>query len=163
MPLATGMYQPPKAAFTQGWLEKTIRFPCTLAELYSDQKTYGKRYAQAIQACRVLKEATICMETVKQFEETMSLTLEILREQAVDEQGALMCMIVFELLPDQAKRALKASHWWHDLVAAKASADYPFLDVYPAPQPFQWSHLVDSLIAAFYPNATKPNKYLQVW
>ena len=81
------MFHSPKSAFTQGYLEKTIRFPCTLTELYSDQKTYGKRYAQAIQACRARKDATICMETVKRFEETMGL--EILWEQAVDDQGAL--------------------------------------------------------------------------
>ena len=41
-PLTTGMFHPPQSAFTQGYLEKTIRFPCTLSELYSDQKTYGK-------------------------------------------------------------------------------------------------------------------------
>ena len=72
-------------------------------------------------------------------------------------------MIIFELLPDQAKQALKASQWWRDLMTAKSCTDYPFVDKYPAPQPLQWSHLVDSLIAAFFPNAIKPNKYLQVW
>ena len=46
-----------------------------------------------------------------------------------------MCMVIFELLPDKAKRALKVSHWWADLVMAKNSAEYPFVDIYPAPQP----------------------------
>ena len=78
LPLTNGMFQPPKSAFTQGYMEKAIRFPCTLTELYSDQKTYSKRYAQAIQACRAQKDATICMETVKRFEETMGATLEVL-------------------------------------------------------------------------------------
>ena len=160
-PLATGMHQPPKSAFTQGRIEKTIRFPCTLADLYSDQKTYSKRYAQAIQACRLRKDAAICMDSVQQFEETLGLTLDILMEQAVEEQGALTCMIIFELLPDQAKRTLKSSRWWQDLLTAKASI--PIIDTYPAPQPLQWSHLVDTLIAAFYPNSERPSKYLQVW
>ena len=61
-PLTHNMFQPPKSAFTQGYLEKAIRFPCTLAELFSDVKSYGKQYSQAIQACCTRKDTTICMD-----------------------------------------------------------------------------------------------------
>ena len=86
------------------------------------------------------------MDTVKQFEETVGLTLDILQEQAVDEQGALTCMILFELLPDQAKSTLKSSRWWQDLMIPKSNTSCLILDTYLAPQPLQWSHLVDTLL-----------------
>ena len=75
----------------------------------------------------------------------------------------MTCMIMFELLPDKTKQSLKNSRWWTDLLQAKHSSDYTFIDMYPAPQPLQWNHLIDSLIAAFFLNAIQPNKYLQVW
>ena len=40
--LMTGMFYPPMSSFTQRYIEKTIRFQCTLAELYLDQKAAGK-------------------------------------------------------------------------------------------------------------------------
>ena len=63
------------------------------------------------------------MDSAKTFEDTLSATLEVLSEQALDDQGALQCMVVFELLPEQAKRALKTSRWWKDVLEAKSSSE----------------------------------------
>ena len=105
--LMMGVYHHPSPSFTQGYLEKTIRFSCTIAELYSDQKMTGKRYSAAIQACRAKKEATISLESPKLFELAVSMTMDILQDQAIQQQEALVCFIMFELLPNYAKRALK--------------------------------------------------------
>ena len=102
-PLMSGMFHPPLSSFTQGYLEKTIRFPCTIAELYSDHKTHGKQYSQVIQACRARREATISMESAKRFEQTVAMTMDILQDQAFQQEEALMCLIMFELLSNHAK------------------------------------------------------------
>ena len=43
------------------------------------------------------------------------------------------------------------------------SDEYTFVDTFPAPQPLQWQHLINSLISSFLPSHVQPNKYLQIW
>ena len=51
------------------------------------------------------------MDLAKLFEQTVSMTMDILQDQAIQQEEALMCLIMLELLPNHAKRALRDSRW----------------------------------------------------
>ena len=89
--------------------------------------------------------------------------MDVLVDNAIDQREALACFLTFELLPNNTKRALKDSRWWTDLHKAKLSIKYVFKNSFLAPQPLQWKHLIDTLIASFFPNHVQPNKNLQMW
>ena len=136
-PLMMGMFYLPSSSFTQRYIEKTIRFPWKLTELYSDQKAAGKRYLAAVQAYMARKECTISLEMPSAFEQSVTATMDIVQDHAINQREALACLTTLELLSNHAKHALKDSHWWSDLFEAKASNKYTFLDTFPAPQPLQ--------------------------
>ena len=89
--------------------------------------------------------------------------LGMLADNAIQQDEAHACFVTFELLPLRAKRALKDSRWWVDLFKAKTSPDYQILEQFSAPQLLQWNHLIDSLVAGYFPNSAEPNKYLRMW
>ena len=63
-----------------------------------------------MQACKAKKECTISLQTPSAFEQSVSATMEVLMDHAIDQKEVLACLATFELLPNHAKRALKDSH-----------------------------------------------------
>ena len=75
-PLSSGMYQPPESAFMKRYAEETIRFPCTLNDLYQDTKGPGKRYSAVVAACRGRTDCTISLESAREFEDSIRATMD---------------------------------------------------------------------------------------
>ena len=96
------------------------------------------------------------------FELLVSATMDELTDHVINQKELLTCFATFELLPTNAKRALKDSRWWTNLHRAKLSGKYVFVDSFPTPQPLQWMHFFHTLMASFFPNNIQPNKYLQM-
>ena len=103
------MYQPPESSFTRQYVEETIRFPLMLNELYLDIKAPSKRYTAAVAACKSRPECHISMESVQMFEQSVRASTDELRNHSINSEELLACYTCFELLPNQAKRALKTS------------------------------------------------------
>ena len=74
--LMMGMYQPPESAFAKRYSEQTIRFPCTMADLYSDIKSTSTWYSAGIEAYRAKKEYTISLESPRSFELSIGATMD---------------------------------------------------------------------------------------
>ena len=161
--LTTGMYQPPESSFTKQYVEETIRFPLTLSELYLDIKAPSKHYTAAVAACKSRPECRISMESIQMFEQAVRASTDELRNHSINSEELLACYTCFELLPNQAKRALKNSQWWSDILTARDTDNFKILDEYPAPQLLSWKHLIDTLVASFFPNQAQPNRYLKMY
>ena len=134
-----------------------------MGELYQDTKGPGKLYLAAVAACQGRRDCTISLESTQAFEDSISATMDKLRNHSIEPEEMLACCITFELLPNYVKQALKNSWWWVDVLTAKNGGEYTIQDTYPAPQPLHWKHLIDTLVASFFPSQVQPNKYLKMW
>ena len=157
------MYQPPESSFTKQYVAETIRFPLTLSELYSDTKAPGKRYSAAIAACKGRPECRISMDSAQMFEQSVRASTDELRNHSIDTEELIAAYTVFKLLPNQAKQALKSSQWWLDIFAARDNPQFKIQDEYPAPQVLSWKHLIDTLMASFFPNQSRPNRFHRIY
>ena len=157
------MYQPPESSFTKQYMAETIRFPLTLSELYSDTKAPGKRYSAAIAACKSQPECQISMDSAQLFEQSVRASTDELRNHSIDTEELIATFTVFEILPNQAKQALKSSQWWTDIFSTRDNRQIKIQDAYPAPQVLSWKHLIDTLMASFFPNQSAPNRYERMY
>ena len=157
------MYQPPESSFTKQYVTEAIRFPLTLGELYSDPKAPSKRYTAAIAACKSRPECRISVESAQVFEQSVRASTDELRQHSINTEELIATFTTFELLPNQAKQALKNSQWWTDIFSARDNKQFKIQDAYPAPQVLSWKHLIDTLMAAFFPNQSAPNRYERMY
>ena len=97
------------------------------------------------------------------FEASVKATMDEMRNHSIQPEELLACYTTFELLPNQAKQALKNSRWWVDVIAMRDKPSFKIQDAYPTPQPLQWKHLIDTLVASFFPSQVQPNRYLKMF
>ncbi|MEL6802343.1 MAG: C2HC-type zinc finger protein, partial [Bacteroidota bacterium] len=135
----------------------------TLSELYSDTKAPGKRYSAAIAACKSRPECQISMDSAQLFEQSVRASTDELRNHSITTEEPIATFTTFEILPNQAKQALKSSQWWLDILKARDSRQIKIQDQYPAPQVLSWTHLIDTLMASFFPNQSAPNRYERMY
>ena len=93
----------------------------------------------------------------------MRASTDELRQHSINTEELIATFTTFELLPNQAKQALKNSQWWTDIFSARDNKQFKIQDAYPAPQVLSWKHLIDTLMAAFFPNQSAPNRYERMY
>ena len=94
------------------------------------------------------------------FEQSVRASTDELCNHSIDTEELIATYTVFEILPNQAKQALKSSQWWLDIFTARDNRQFKIQDQYPAPQVLSWKHLIDTLMASFFPNQSQPNRYV---
>ena len=97
------------------------------------------------------------------FEQSVRASTDELRNHSIDTEELIACFTLFEILPNQAKQALKSSPWWLDILTARDNDQFRVKDEYPAPQVLSWKHLIDTLVASFFPNQSQPNRYVRMY
>ena len=103
------------------------------------------------------------MESIQMFEQSVRASTDELRNHSINSEELLPCYTCFELLPNQAKQVLKNSQWWSDILTARDTPHFKIQDLYPAPQLLSWKHLIDTLVASFFPSQAQPNWYIKMY